>query len=278
MRLFVTSVGLLMCCIASAGAVQAQTTFCGQATTTPLPFYAVTSVKQEANGDIRKPVSVDQTGDGLYIRNEMLELLIREAYGVKSYQIIGAPAWVNQREWEVDAKTDDAEAQKLKAMNKAEAQTERCLLLQSLLADRFKLAVHHETRIEPGFALVVAKGGPKLKEPPPNPPGQPPKPPIIMDNGILSFNGYPIAPLAGFLSQVMGAPVADKTGLTGKYEFTIPWKESEFEVTPDNSSENVDSATSIFTVLPEQLGLRLESQKLPTDVIVIDRVEEPSPN
>lgn len=278
MRLFVKSVGLLVCCVASATALDAQAVLPSQAANTALPSYAVTSVKEEVNGDIRRPVSVDQTGDGLYIRNEMLELLIREAYGVKSYQIIGAPAWVNQREWEVDAKTDDAEAQKLRTMNKAEAQTERGLLLQSLLADRFKLVVHHETRIDPGFALVVARGGSKLKEPPPNAPGQPMKPPIIMDNGILTFNGYPIAPLAGFLSQVMGAPVVDKTGLTGKYGFTIPWTESEFEVTADNAGGNGDAATSIFTVLQEQLGLRLESEKLPTDVIVIDHVEEPSPN
>jgi uncharacterized protein (TIGR03435 family) len=211
-----------------------------------------------------------------------LELIIREAYGVRSYQIIGAPSWVNEREWEVEAKTDDAETQKLKAMNKAETQAERCLLLQSLLAERFKLVVHHETRMEPGFALIVATGGPRFKEASPSPPGQTPKPPIIMGNGILTFNGLPIERLAAALSQVMGRTVVDKTGLTRNYEFTIPWTQSEFEVTPntstDNANGNGDSGTSILTVLPERLGLRLESVKVPTDVIVIDHVEAPSPN
>jgi hypothetical protein len=106
--------------------------------------------------------------------------------------------------------------------DKAEARAERRLLLQSLLAKRFKLVVHHETRIEPGSALSVAKGGPKFEEASPSPPGQTPKPLIIMENGILTFNGLPIEQRAEVLSQLMGRAVADKTGKTGNYEFTIP--------------------------------------------------------
>lgn len=282
MRTFLTALGLLTFWLATNPGLYAQSILCTQTASTQLPSYAVTSVKEDANGDINKPVTSDQTGDGLYIRNETLELMIRVAYGVRSYQIAGAPGWVNAREWQIAAKTDDAETQKLKAMSKTEAQAERCLLLQSLLADRFKLTVHHETRIEPGFALVVAKGGPKFKEASANPPGQPPKPPIVMGNGNLSFNGYPIGRLAVVLAQVMGRTVVDKTGLTGKYEFTIPWKESEFQVTPDGTGDNAngngDSGTSIFTVLQEQLGLRLESGKVPTEVIAIDHVELPTAN
>jgi uncharacterized protein (TIGR03435 family) len=281
-RLFVTAVGLLTFWLASTPATYAQGIVCRLAVSGPLPSYSVTSVKEDAKGDINKPVSNDQTGDGLYLRNETLELMMRVAYGVRSYQIVGAPEWVNAREWDVAAKTDDAETQKLKTMNKAEAQIERCLLMQSLLADRFKVVVHQETRIEPGFSLVVAKGGPKFKEAVPTPPGQTPKPPIIMDNGILTFNGYPIERLAVVLSQLMGQPIVDNTRLTGKYEFTIPWTESEFKVTTSittvDANDGGDSATSIFTVLQEQLGLRLESEKVPTDVIVIDHVEEPTPN
>jgi uncharacterized protein (TIGR03435 family) len=277
-RTFLAAVVLPILCLASAPLLRAQGSFAGA----PLPSYSVTSVKEDAEGDINKPVSTNQTGDGLYIRNETLELMIRGAYGVNSYQIVGPPGWVHEREWQVEAKTDDAETQKLKAMNKAEAHAERCLLLQSLLAERFKLVVHHETRMEPGFALMVAKGGPKFKEASPSPPGQTPKLPIIMGNGILTFNGLPIARLADALSQVMGRSVVDRTGLTGSYEFTIPWTESEFNVTPntstDNANGNGDSGTSIVTVLQERLGLRLESVKVPTDVIVIDHVEEPSPN
>ena len=142
--------------------------------------------------------------------------------------------------------------------------------------------VHHETRIEPGFALSVTKGGPKFEEASPSPPGQTPKPPIIMENGVLTFDGLPIVRLAEVLSQVMGREVADKTGLTGNYEFTIPWTESEFEVTSstsaDNANGNGEAGTSIFTVLPERLGLRPESAKVPTNMIVIDHVEEPTPN
>jgi uncharacterized protein (TIGR03435 family) len=281
-RVLLASAVLLILWAASAPVLRAQASLRAQAASAPLPSYSVTSVKADAEGDINKPTSMNETGDGLYIRNETLELMIRVAYGVNSYQIVKAPGWVNGREWEVEAKTDDAETQKLKAMNKVEARAERSQLLQSLLAERFKLAVHHETRIEPGFALSVAKGGPKFEEASPSPPGQTPKPPIIMENGILTFNGLRIEQLADLLAQLMGRTVVDKTGLIGNYEFTIPWTESEFEVAPntstDNANGNGDSGTSISTVLREELGLRLESAKVPTDVIVVDHVEQPSVN
>jgi uncharacterized protein (TIGR03435 family) len=274
-------VGIGVLFAVSSPALHAQALPCEQIANTPLPSYSVTSVKEDVEGDVNKPVSFNESEDGLYIGNETLELMIREAYMVGTYQIIGAPRWANEREWEVSAKTDDAETHKLSAMNKAETQAERCLLLQSLLVERFKLVVHHETRIEPGFALIVGKGGPKFKKSSPNPPGHAPRPPIIMENGVLTFNGLPIEKLAGMLSQVMERTVLDQTELSGNYEFAIPWAKSEFEVTPITStdySSDVDSGTSISTVLRERLGLRLKSVKVPTDVIVIDHVEEPSPN
>jgi len=274
-RLFLLAAGLSVFWSATSPTTYAQGVSCALASG-PLPSYAVTSVKEDAQGDINKPIHGEDTPDGTYIRNQTLELMIREAYGVRSYQIIGAPGWVNEREWEIAAKTDDAETQKLKTMNKADIRTERCLLLQSLLADRFKLAVHQESRMEPALTLVVAKGGPRFKEASPTPPGQTPKPPMVMEKGILTFNGYPISGLAAVLSQVMGQTVVDKTGLTGKYEFTIPWTESEFQVTTGAPTD--DSAISIFTVLQEQLGLKLEPAKVPTEVIVVDHVEEPAPN
>src|SRR5215831_466076 len=107
------AVGFLAFCLANAPALHAQGTVCAQPATGPLPSYAVTSVKEDPNGDINKPVSQDQTENGLYIRNQTLELMIRVAYGVRSYQVVGAPRWVHEREWEVAAKADDAETQKL---------------------------------------------------------------------------------------------------------------------------------------------------------------------
>lgn len=275
MRTILAAVGLLTLWLVYTPALQAQGVLC-PAASGALPSYAVTSVKEDAQGDINKRVYGDETVDGLYIRNQTLELMIREAYGVRSYQVIGAPGWVNEREWDVEGKTDDAETLKLKAMNKPDARAERCLLLQSLLAERFKLVVHQETKTESALALIVAKGGPKFKEASPTPPGQTPKPPVVMENGILTFNGYPIGGLAAVLSQVMGQTVVDKTGLAGKYEFTIPWTKSEVEVTTSTPTD--DSGASIFTVLQDQLGLRLQQTKVPTEVIVIDHVEEPSPN
>ena len=234
------------------------------------PSYDVTSVKVDPNGDISKPVRSFEPPNGLLIENMTLGLMIRTAYGVKSYQIVGAPAWVDERAYNVEAKLDDAEAKRLAALGKDDQRTERAELLQSLLADRFKLRVHHETRQGPAFALVVAKGGPKFAEAAPDPT----KRPLMMEGGRLTFNSAPMATLVTLLSQVMGQTVVDRTSLTGQYAFTIPWTPDEFQITTDNA----ETATSIFTILSEHLGLRLESVKTPTDTIVIDHIEEPSPN
>jgi bla regulator protein BlaR1 len=234
------------------------------------PAYEVTSVKVDPDGDINKPVRMFEPPNGLAIENMTPELMIREAYGVKSYQIIGAPTWVGEREYNVEAKLSDAEAAKLAALTKEGQRAERAMLLQSLLADRFKLSVHHETRQGPALALVVAKGGPKFTEAG----ADPSKRAVTMGGGEPILDGAPMATFVTLLSQVMGQNVLDHTGLTGKYAFAIPWTPDEFQITTDN----VETATSIFTVLPEKLGLRIESVKAPLDMIVVDHVEQATPN
>lgn len=173
-------------------------------------------------------------------------------------------------------------------------------MIQSLLADRFKLKVSHSTRELPVYALVVAKTGPKLHDAKPGdtypngikgPDGRPVGGAgmMRMRPGQLIGQGFSIASLAGLLSQQLGRTVMDQTGLKGNYDFTLQWTSDQRPVAmpagPVGVSSGADgvppsdsSGPSIFTALQEQLGLKLESTKGPVDIIVIDHIERPSEN
>ena len=165
-------------------------------------------------------------------------------------------------------------------------------MLQTLLADRFKLIVHREIRELPVYLLVVAKNGPKLHK---SKLGT--NPDEIRDSSLESGRGGGkiIAPsittqnLAGMLTLALGRTVLDKTGLTDSYDLTLQWTADRADVptpnAPHNSQRGSEAASevdpswpSIFTAIQEQLGLKLEEGKGPVEVIVIDHVEKPSGN
>jgi uncharacterized protein (TIGR03435 family) len=170
-------------------------------------------------------------------------------------------------------------------------------MLQALLADRFKLSIHRETKELPVYALVAAKNGPKLQEAKadatyPNgikgPDGVARGGMMRIGGGEVTGQGLPIANLTRMLSQQLGRTVIDKTGLTGKYDFTLQWTPDESQgpmfkgadgAPPGgNPAPPESSGPSLFTAIQEQLGLKLESQKGPVEIIVIDHVEKPSQN
>ena len=161
---------------------------------------------------------------------------------------------------------------------------QRRLMMQAMLADRFKLKVHHETKELPMYSLVIAKGGFKLKEADPNdtypngvkgPDGVGHSGMMMFLNGVLKAQGVPISNLANSLSLQVHRLVVDKTGLTGKYDFSLAWTADG--VTPDNGL-GAETWPSLFTALQEQLGLKLEPTKGMVDTIVVDHVEMPSEN
>ncbi|MGD0300483.1 MAG: TIGR03435 family protein [Bryobacteraceae bacterium] len=157
--------------------------------------------------------------------------------------------------------------------------------LQALLADRFQLTIHHETKEQPVYALVIGKNGSKLQESQMKPGDRHRL--MRMGRSELNAEGAAIDMLTSTLSNVLGRPVIDRTGLKGDYDFKLQW-------TPDPSQSGGfggppppgveappppdPNGPSIFTAIQEQLGLRLESQKGPVDLIVIDRVEKLSEN
>jgi uncharacterized protein (TIGR03435 family) len=257
------------------------------------PSYEVTSVKATANGDPNRNITWDETPNGLMVTNVTPELLTRQAYGLMSYQIERGPEWIKQKTFDVAARIGDGESSRLQTLTKEDARAERRLMLQALLTDRFGLAVHDETKEGSVYELLVAKGGPKFKRTTEEAPVAdgvaqanstlaPYRPPVVMENGLLTFNGAPISALARFISQLIGRPVLDSTGLVGKYEFTLKWTLDEFDLpaivqqSDDTSSE--PTGTSIFTVIQQQLGLKLESAKGPVQSLVIDHIEQPSAN
>jgi uncharacterized protein (TIGR03435 family) len=230
-----------------------------------------------------------------------VKFLLEQAYDVKDSQISGAPSWTDSDRYDIDAKPDEATALALDKLPQEQRREQLNKMLQRLLADRFKLALSRDTKDLPIYALIVTKSGPKFQEstykPPENPGNAPPPPPgaggpmrqgIRMDGrGQLTITYVDMNMFADMLSRFVGRPVANKTGLTGKYDFALKWTPEEGQgPMPPGPRPGGDagplppdaSGPSIFTALQEQLGLKLEPQRAPMGVLVIEHVERPSEN
>jgi len=193
---------------------------------------------------------------------------------------------VDSAHFDVLAKLDAETVEAQKKLSKDDSAEQRRQMMQAMLADRFKLKVHHETKELSMYDLVIARGGSKLKDADPNDsyangikgvdgkarPGM-----MRIGMGEMTAQGVPVSNLANYLAQLLHKQVVDKTGLTGKYDISMKWQPDDM---PAESREatGADSAPSIFTALQEQLGLKLEAVKGPVDTIVVDHVEMPSEN
>jgi uncharacterized protein (TIGR03435 family) len=201
--------------------------------------------------------------------------LIQQAYNIRPFQLVGASGWMQTDRYEIrtkDEKPGPSEAEIVK-MTEAERNVfrERFLgKLQALLADRYQLKVHRETKEMPLYVLTVAKGGSKLQMLPDN--GKPGGDLSARRNseGKSEVIGtkLPVASLARFLSGNLGRTILDRTNLTGRYDFQLTYAPDMGDIT----------GPSIFTALQDQLGLKLDSGKGPVEVVVIDSVQKPSGN
>jgi bla regulator protein blaR1 len=258
----------------------------------PLPRFSVVAVHPVPQGPHR--VSMKFTDDGLSIEGAPLYMVMFQAFGVPNDHIFNAPEWTRTTCYDIDAKVDPADLAGYTALG----MKQRWPMVLALLEERFGLKFHHETRGISGYALVVAKGGPKLKDAAPPDPNADPA--MTLTAGTWRFkrseDGYEVkmrgasaADIARMLSSgVLGKMVVDKTGLAGKYDVVLDYSEEEEgpgPAVPMNPTGNGSSEPSapaawpaVFTALEEQLGLKLEPEKEPADVIVIDHVEQPSAN
>jgi bla regulator protein blaR1 len=251
-----------------------------------VPRFEVAAVKPNKSGDMRTMLMFKP--DGVSMTGVPVQLMLRIAFGVEDDHIIGAPGWVKTDRYDIEAKVSAEDAPKLDKLKR----DQRNAMLQPLLADRFGLKFHHETRELPVYALVVAKGGPKLKESKPETAGTDGTPArhmtMINGRGSIEGQGSTMDNLAHVLSPTVGRTIVDKTGLTGNYDYTLHWTPDDAPPPmaggPDGArppGENAPADTSgpsLLTAIQEQLGLKLESEKGPVDVIVIDHIDKPSEN
>jgi uncharacterized protein (TIGR03435 family) len=255
------------------------------------PEFEVVSIKPSSADTGR--VAFGYTPDGLMAKNVPLQLLLREAYEVSDDRIAGAPSWVKSDKYDIEAKVDNssvpAELQKV-------IPDQRRLILLPLLADRFQLKVHSETKDLPVYSLVVAQNGPKLHEAKVDDSGpngtKGPRSLRVTGKGQIAAQGVPMAILVRLLAEQIGHTVVDKTRLAGAYDFSLQWTPDEsqasqtpmFNVTPIGQPGTAGTPSPqapgppIFTALEEQLGLELKSQESPVQVLVIDHVERPAEN
>ena len=201
----------------------------------------------------------DDATPGRWNARMTTKYLIELAYGLKDFQVTGGPAWLDQSNYDIVAKTPTPVE-----LNRPVLQP----YLQSLLVDRYHFKFHTASKDFPGYALVLARNGPKLTPHTGeaghhmNSHGDPRK--IDMTSVDVSM-----AALADYLGRQLNQAVVDKTGLKGTFDFKLEWAK-------DDTGET--TAPLIFTALQEQLGLRLEARKVPMEVIVVDSVDKPSGN
>jgi bla regulator protein BlaR1 len=253
-------------------------------TTTQLPVFEVASIKPNKSGEPN--VSLMFTPNGFHATNAPLREVIQLAYQVQEFQLSGGPPWINSERYDIVAKVDSSATEKV---NQLDMDQHRAML-RPLLEDRFQLKVHQETKELPVYALVVGKNGPKLHEAKPNDtyldgikdPDGVARPGLMrMGPGGLTAQGLPMATIVRLLSQQFGRTVVDKTGLTGNYDIKLQWTPDSGPASmmgPDSKPTPDTAGPSIFTAIQEQLGLKLESQKGPVEVLVIDSAERPSAN
>ena len=237
----------------------------------------------ESNGMLQR-----QPGGRLTATNMPLRPMITYAYQLAGYQLIGGPGWVDSARYDVVAKMEGNPAAVAPGAGTDPMQT----ALQKLLADRFKLKVHRDSREMDIYALVMLKPGtpgPQLKPTTEDcaaaaaaaQRGAPPTGPNApfcgssIGPGTIRFGGLPASQIARTLSILSGRFVADRTGLAGSWDFTLKFAPEQRGQPPGANAANDSDLPSFFTAIQEQLGLKLEATKGPVDVVVIDGIEQP---
>ena len=240
------------------------------------PKFEAASVKRIDRGIIHNSL-----GPGtVTLRGDPLKVTLMEAFKVKAYQIVG-PSWLDEDCFDIVAKMPEgATSDQIPAM------------LQTLLVERFRLAVHKEDRPRPVFALVVDKGGPKFKEADLNFKRMGVRPGDVMFRASPNTQGFKgamtMAKLAQFLSGRLDRPVQDFTGLNGTYDIDLSWApDPTIDRSPSATSYTAAQAASgdmnidlpaaptatLFTAMRDLLGLKLERRNEPVEMLVIEHVE-----
>jgi uncharacterized protein (TIGR03435 family) len=204
------------------------------------------------------PSSLRVTAGRAAMQNVSLKKVMLNAYGIpddREYTVDG-PDFLTAEHFDIDA-TFPADTPPAKVRE----------MMQTMLAERFKLTLHKETRQLPMYSLVVAKGGPKIHA------GSAGEGRTSGRPGHFEATGITMQKLADLIAKQAGRPVSDATGLQGVFDFTLEW-DPQADLRVGAADAAGGQGASIFTALQEQLGLRLESGKGPVEVLVVDRMEK----
>jgi len=225
----------------------------------PLPTFDAVSVKPATRG----PGKITSDPGRITMTAQALDVLIRLAYSLREYQYEG-PSWAHVTRYDVVATTATPQSRAVELA-----------MLRAVLADRFRLAVRHESKTMPVYALVVARNGPKLKPID----AKAPTPFDLYANigieqvpgGASAFHSLgSLALLCDFLTRLAGRPVVDATGISGVFDFRL--------LCAIDGYPGEDTSPTVFDALPAQMGLRLEARNAPVDVTIVDRLEKPVEN
>jgi bla regulator protein blaR1 len=244
-----------------------------QASSLPSPTFEVASIKP-TNPQTRSIGMFTYPGGKLIITKYTLKMLIHEAYGVNDNQISGGANWTSEELYDVEAiPLASSESSKFSpATPKTPPTAEMLMMLRNLLADRFQLKLHSESKLGSGFALVVGAHGAKLNE------TKNPDAFKVVSSGhtgkaelpdFIHAENASMSMFAAWLARAYRCPVLDETGIKGDFDFRFEYASGDSES---------DSGPALFTVIQDQLGLKLVSRKAPIEILVIDHVEKPSGN
>jgi uncharacterized protein (TIGR03435 family) len=274
------------------------------------PAFEVASIRRSDPESMSHRVWMEFKQDGYSATQVTLKLLLGTIYGVDEAQISGAPAWTNSDEYNIEARIDSNTSDELVKLSGDQRKLVQQHMLQALLADRFKLTLHRETRDLPIYSLIIAKSGSKLHEA---------NAEETDANGVKDFRDAPMKShfvdyrfvggdvnikgqqaswdlLVNRLTQKstalhLGRKIVDNTGLKGNYNFDlhfkVAWTGGQVSMLEgvDGGNQGTESGVttdsselSLFTAFQEQLGLKLEPTRGPVEIIVIDHIERPSDN
>jgi uncharacterized protein (TIGR03435 family) len=244
---------------------------CAPAQTTQATTFDVASIRPHTPVPHERSHIISASNSGSFQTiNVPLKAIIQYAFDMPQSRIVNAPDWTSSQPFDIEAKSDDALNQRLHDLPSDQAKPIKLAMIQSLLADRFGLKTHREQRELPLYDLVVAKTGSKLF------PAKSDGLTINHGQGYLNAKGITLPLIAQELARDAGRVIIDKSNLPGRFDLDLRWQPDDTPPMRLNGEEV--SLPSLFTALQEQLGLRLEPQKGPVEVLVIDDVHRPSAN
>lgn len=231
-----------------------------------LPEYDAVVIKPNNSGSGSSRISSNM--DIYNATNVSLKMLLKDSYQIQDDMIEGIPKAMESARFDIQSKVVDPDLDVLKKLDAAQRRAMR----RAILVDRFQLKVHTEVKTLPVYELSVAKDGPKFKASTSTGNGSSTNSNGVAHGTELKARNITMASFANTLFSEVHRTVADKTGLTGKYDLDMTWSPD------DRSTPDPDAGPSIFTALQEQLGLKLRSAKGPVEILVVDHVEMPSEN